>query len=49
MDDLNLYDICITVNDREIKARVKAETSLLDFLRENNFMLWGNKGSRENF
>jgi hypothetical protein len=25
-----LYDICITVNDREIRGKVKAETSLLD-------------------
>jgi carbon-monoxide dehydrogenase small subunit len=32
-----LYDICITVNDREIRGKVKAETSLLDFLRDNSF------------
>ena len=32
-----LYDICITVNDREIRGTVRAETSLLDFLRDNNF------------
>ena len=32
-----VYDICITVNDREIRGKVKAETSLLDFLRDNNF------------
>jgi len=32
-----LYDICITVNDREIRGKVRAETSLLDFLRDNNY------------
>jgi len=32
-----LYDICITINDQEVRSVVKAETSLLDFLRENNF------------
>ena len=32
-----LYELCITVNDREIRGKVRAETSLLDFLRDNNF------------
>ena len=27
------YDIILTVNDREVKSRVTAETTLLDFLR----------------
>jgi carbon-monoxide dehydrogenase small subunit len=35
-DDNGLYDICIKVNDRELRGKVKAETSLLDFLRANN-------------
>jgi carbon-monoxide dehydrogenase small subunit len=32
-----VYDIRITVNDREIHGTVRAETSLLDFLRDKNF------------
>ena len=32
-----LYDICITVNGQEIRSKVKAETSLLDFLRQHDF------------
>jgi carbon-monoxide dehydrogenase small subunit len=32
-----LYDCTILVNDREVRAKVAAETSLLDFLRDNNF------------
>jgi carbon-monoxide dehydrogenase small subunit len=31
-----LYDLTILVNDREVRARVGAETSLLDFLRDTN-------------
>jgi carbon-monoxide dehydrogenase small subunit len=31
-----LYDICLTVNDREVRGRIKAETTLLDFLRDTN-------------
>ena len=31
-----LYDLTITVNDREVKKMVAAETSLLDFLRDTN-------------
>ena len=31
-----LYDLTITVNDREVRAQVAAETSLLDLLRETN-------------
>lgn len=30
------YDIVVTVNDREVKARVHAETTLLEFLRATN-------------
>ncbi|RKX75773.1 MAG: (2Fe-2S)-binding protein [Spirochaetes bacterium] len=37
MSERKLYDISLTVNDREVKGRVKAETTLLDFLRSNNF------------
>jgi aerobic-type carbon monoxide dehydrogenase small subunit (CoxS/CutS family) len=37
MSEQHLYDIRITVNDREIRARIKAETSLLEFLRDNDF------------
>jgi carbon-monoxide dehydrogenase small subunit len=32
-----LYDISITVNDRPVRGTVRPETSLLEFLRENNF------------
>ncbi len=31
-----LYELVITVNDREVKEQVAAETSLLDFLRNTN-------------
>jgi carbon-monoxide dehydrogenase small subunit len=31
-----LYDLTILVNDREVRAQVAAETSLLDFLRNTN-------------
>ncbi len=30
------YDITLTVNDREVKSRVLAETTLLDFLRNTH-------------
>lgn len=33
-----LYDLTVYVNDRPIHGRVRAEKTLLDFLRENNFM-----------
>jgi aerobic carbon-monoxide dehydrogenase small subunit len=33
-----LFDVSVWVNDREVNARVPAETSLLDFLRANNFI-----------
>jgi len=32
-----VYDITLKVNDREVSGRVRAEVSLLDFLREKNF------------
>ncbi|MBA7704767.1 4-hydroxybenzoyl-CoA reductase subunit gamma [subsurface metagenome] len=38
MSNQELYDITLTVNDREVRGRVKAESTLLDFLRENNFV-----------
>ena len=38
MSNRELYDISLTVNDRELKGKVKAETTLLDFLRDNNFI-----------
>ena len=31
-----IYELIITVNDREVKGQVAAETSLLDFLRNTN-------------
>ena len=31
------YDLTITVNDRDVRSQVAADTSLLDFLRDNNF------------
>ncbi len=37
MSGSELYDICVTVNDREVRGRVRAETSLLDFLRDKDF------------
>jgi carbon-monoxide dehydrogenase small subunit len=36
MSASELYDICLTVNDREVRGRIKAETTLLDFLRDTN-------------
>jgi len=36
MSTSELYDICLTVNDREVRGRIKAETTLLDFLRDTN-------------
>ena len=36
--DIKLYDIELDVNNTVVKGKVKAETSLLDFLRENNFI-----------
>jgi carbon-monoxide dehydrogenase small subunit len=38
MSAAELYGICVTINDREVRGQVKAETSLLDYLRENNFI-----------
>lgn len=38
MSNQELYDLTLTVNDREVRGRVKAESTLLDFLRENNFV-----------
>jgi len=32
-----LYDVTIYVNDRPVSGRVRAEKTLLDFLRENHF------------
>lgn len=37
MSGSELYDICVTVNDREVRGRVRAETSLLDYLRDQDF------------
>lgn len=34
---MELYEVELMVNDRAVSARIKAETTLLDFLRENNF------------
>lgn len=34
----DLYELTITVNDRKVSGRVKAETSLLEFLRSRNFV-----------
>jgi carbon-monoxide dehydrogenase small subunit len=34
--DSELYDISVWVNDREMRSRVKAEATLLDFLRNTN-------------
>ena len=36
MMERKLYEMTITVNEREVKAQVAAETSLLDFLRSTN-------------
>jgi len=33
-----LYEVAIVVNDRQVSGRVKAQTSLLEFLRANNFV-----------
>ena len=30
------YDIVVTVNDREVRGKVHAETTLLEFLRQTN-------------
>ena len=38
MSNRELYDISLMVNDREVRGKVKAETSLLDFLRQKNFV-----------
>jgi carbon-monoxide dehydrogenase small subunit len=38
MNEDELYDIRLTVNDRPVQGRVKAELTLLDFLRQNNFI-----------
>lgn len=32
------YDIVLTVNGREVTGRIPAQTSLLDFLRDNNYI-----------
>jgi len=37
MSEAELYELCVTVNDREVRGRVRAETSLLDFLRDHDF------------
>ena len=37
MSAAELYDILVIVNDREVRGRIKAETSLLDFLRDNDY------------
>jgi len=37
MSTTELYDITLTVNDREVRGRIQAETSLLDFLRDNDY------------
>ena len=36
MREKRLYDLALFVNDREVRAQVAAETSLLDFLRQTN-------------
>ena len=36
MMERKLYELSIVVNDREVRARVTAETTLLDFLRNTN-------------
>jgi aerobic-type carbon monoxide dehydrogenase small subunit (CoxS/CutS family) len=33
-----LFDVSLLVNDREVRGRVPAQTSLLDFLRGQNFI-----------
>jgi carbon-monoxide dehydrogenase small subunit len=38
MSSTEHYDIHVTVNDREVRGVVKAETSLLDFLREHDYI-----------
>jgi carbon-monoxide dehydrogenase small subunit len=35
---MELYEVELMVNNRAVSARIKAETTLLDFLRENNFI-----------
>ncbi len=34
---IELYDISMMVNDELVTGKVRAETTLLDFLRENNY------------
>jgi len=38
MAKTELYDITIKVNDRTVSARIPAETTLLDFLRDQGFI-----------
>jgi carbon-monoxide dehydrogenase small subunit len=38
MSSTEHYDIHVTVNDRDVRGVVKAETSLLDFLREHDYI-----------
>src|SRR3990170_4665206 len=33
-----LFEVNLSVNDREVSARVRAQTSLLEFLRDRNFV-----------
>jgi len=37
MSTTEAYDIRLTVNDREVRGRIPAETTLLDFLRDKDF------------
>jgi carbon-monoxide dehydrogenase small subunit len=37
MSTTEAYDIRVTVNDREVRGRIPAETTLLDFLRDKDF------------
>ena len=41
---MELYEVELIVNDRAVSAKVKAETTLLDFLRENNLSFQGITG-----
>ena len=36
MSEAECYELCVTVNDREVWGRVRAETTLLDYLRDND-------------
>jgi len=38
MAKTELYDITVRVNDRPVSARIPAETTLLEFLREQGFL-----------